>query len=231
MEILCVINRISACTAAAVLLLLALAACTSDFGSAQTIVPASAEPFDLASLNGKVIRVDTLSSGDFWINETPMPGVYEEFRVVGKTIIWNGPWYQSECVLNGTSGGERLAVLFTPDQPRSDVKVPCEGERRFFEGSYIGNEPADVRYSSTLRVEGNTLELTGGLHERNATTFENSHFTADITQQLHATLRLSADKCQVLDYSWTTEVRGTDPFHAYTDKRATRATRCSITTP
>lgn len=217
--------------AAAALLVLTTVGCADEL-STQTVVPASAEPFDLASLNGKAIEIQTMASGNFAVDP---PGGKDHFRIVGKTIVWGGEWQASRCVLNGIPFGNRMAILFSPDQPRANVKVPCEGDRHpGFRGD-VTLAPGDVTYSSTAVIQGNTVELSGDLHEHEVEVSEerpplNGTTTWDTTEHLHAKVRLAGDQCQVLDFSWTTNMNwvvDADP-RPRLDHRQERAIGCSI---
>ena len=217
-----------------VALLLTLAtACTPDGQPPSTAVAATAEPFDLSVLNGKVIRIEGLSSGDFSVDP---PQERIDLRVVGKTIIW-GRLVKSQCVLGGEPYGERLAVLYTPGQPRSGTRVPCEAQRRMVLSSFTATAPADVQYSSTADLQGNVLDLSGELTEHNSRVVERGPgdsggytLTEDIAQHQLLKVRISADKCQVLDFTWTIDVRTVRSFNPAPtqDNRRVRATGCSI---
>lgn len=218
---------------ASAFLILMTVGCSTESIPVQPEIPGSTEPIDIASLNGKEIDVQTIISGDFSTNP---PRGTDRFRVVGKTIIFGGQWQASRCLINGQDWGWGMAILFTLDQPRSNVEVPCEGQRVFDSGGYITNSPADVVYTSNVAVHGNTLELSGELREHNSQKYEGSlnfTVTADVTERLHARFRLSADKCQVLDFGWMTDLQELHSRDARPtpEKRSERATGCSIVTP
>jgi len=202
-----VIDRIGAAVAAALFLVL-MSGCTDGI-PAQTEVPATTEPIDLASLKGKIIRVNTFTDNS--------PQLKDDIHLIGTTIVWNGPWYETRCVLNGLPArgafGDRMAILFTPGQPKSDVKIPCEGTKDHSGSYWTETDPAVVVYSSTMTLQGNVLELTGELGEQNRTVFGGGpldgtpfNVTMDIREHLHARFRLSADKCQILDFSRSREI-------------------------
>lgn len=218
--------------ATAALLLVLTSGCTDGLSS-QVEVPATAEPFDLRSLNGKIIQVEGLMSDSHKIRD--------QIHFVGTTIVWNGPWYESRCYLNGRpeSGpfGDLMAIVFTPGQPRSNVKIACEGSKDLSGGSSIEIDPAVVAYSSTMALQGNVLELSGELREQNMTRSGAGHgldaytVAMDIREHLHAKFRLSADKCQVLEFSRSQEVVETSSIHDNRPSTSTwgeRATGCSI---
>ncbi|MBN9086778.1 MAG: hypothetical protein J0J01_07715 [Reyranella sp.] len=214
--------------AACALLLLGIAVgCTPDGQSVSTSVPASVEPLDFAALNGKTIRIEGMASGDFSVipPETKIP-----LRVIGKTIVWGD--LEGRCILKGTAYGSSMGILYTLDQPRTGVKVPCEGQRRFVINSWTVTAPADVSYSSSMGLQGNVLELSGELTEHNTISDERLHFTAteDIKHQQHVKVRVSGDKCQVLEFAWTTDKRElhSSVGRPTSAKRSVRATGCSI---
>ena len=215
----------------AVLLILLEAACTPDGQQVATSTPA-AEAFDLSQLNGKAIRIeirDTLDSD----NETTAI-----LKVVGKTIVW-GDLQFSTCAFNGVGLGSRLAFIYVLDQPRTGTKVPCEAESHYFMGGMHATSPSDVQYSSSMSLHGNMLELSGqmtehavGTHGRTAI---HDEFTSssDITNDQHVKVRLSANKCEVVDFSWMLDVRNRQSNAVGMDRtvRRYRATGCSIGPP
>ncbi|MBN9086779.1 MAG: hypothetical protein J0J01_07720 [Reyranella sp.] len=219
----------SATSIVCALFLLAIAVgCTPDGQSVATSVSASAEPLDPAALNGKTIRFEVKESDSF------IPKTEIRLSVIGKTIIWPR-LAKSRCILKGNSGYD-AAILYTLDQPRTGVKIPCEGERRFAFNTWAVTAPAEVSYSSTMSLQGNVLELSGELTEHNFVTDEGNAgtpgftVTEDVKQQQHVKIRISGDKCQILDFTWTTEVRqlhsslGQPTF----SKRSAQAMGCSI---
>lgn len=231
-----VIDRFIAPAAALALLTLA-AGCTLDDQSVATSMsipkPASAESADFSALSGKIIRIEGKIPGA----EPPETKIL--LHVIGKTIVWEDRIGPSLCILHGKINGKSLAVLYTLNQPRTGVKVPCEGARSFEMNSYWVTAPADVRYSSTMSLRGNVLELSGELAEHNSLTEEKGLIggrdytvTEDSKQQQHAKIRISGDTCQVLEFAWTLETRevSNDGRTPGLHRWSVRATGCSIVT-
>lgn len=216
---------------AALLLVLLTAACTPD-GQPVATATSAAEPFDLSQLNGRAIRIKMRDAVDSDNENTAV------LKVVGKTIVWGNLEF-SACAFNGVGQGSRLAFLYVLDQPKTGTKVPCEAEHHYFSGGMDAASPSDVQYSSSMSLQGNLLELSGQMTEHAVRTYGRTpvheEFTAssDITNDQHVKVRLSANKCDVIDFSWTLDVRNRQSNAMTMDRivRRWRATGCSIGAP
>ncbi len=223
-------RKIAPALSAAFLLL--TAACSGDQLASQIAVPPSAEQFDLGLYRGKAIQISVDSEGDYLFDGKSTAYL----RVIGSTILLGGHnarFNYSRCALGGIQNGLRMAMLFTVDQPRSDVKVPCEAVEYFYCGSYNTTPAAQVSFSAKASQQGNTLDLSGDLHESNSnTSSQPTGFeivtTDDVTELFHAKLRLSGDKCELLEFTWMSETRRMQSFAPQTKRIVRKARGCAI---
>ena len=115
------------------------------------------------------------------------------------------------------------------------MKVPSEALRSYSSTGDVQTEPSVVLYSSTVTLQGNVLELSGELREHSSALFHTtSPFTVmnNITQRIHAKIRLSEDKCEILDFAWTTDMReqysALPPGNVAPSHSSVRTKGCSI---
>jgi hypothetical protein len=190
------------------LLALPLLACTPDgqpATSAAAMPPASNEPLDFASLAGKSIFVTARSRATD--GDVQADGALMAF--VSNTVVWYVQDASADCIVKGQESPFAVGVLYTPDRPRTDVRIPCEGRRSTDSfGGAKEQSPADAIYSSRMTVTGDVITLDGTvrIHADEVThggLADNSRVTRDKDYQQHLKVRISGGRCQVLEFSDT----------------------------
>ncbi|MBN9087893.1 MAG: hypothetical protein J0J01_13360 [Reyranella sp.] len=216
---------------AALFLLLMAVACTPDGQPVATTAPsAPSEPFDLSSLNGKAIKIDGTAENSY-PGSSDKGSTYaasEYLVVIGNTVI--SPSLRGNgCVTK--QGPSKWSILFVPNRPQSSARIPCTGSRRVFDdGRVVESAPGDVVYSSSMSVQGNVLEMSGELEAHISLSDSlTGPRRVDTTYRKRLKIRIAGDKCQVLDFAETTDIRNNDRYALHPSERLSlRATGCAI---
>jgi hypothetical protein len=194
------------------LLALPLLACTPDdkpatsaSAAAPIMPPGSAAPLDFASLAGKSLFITARSraaDGDVQADGALM-------AFVSNTVVWYVQDASADCIIKGQESPFAVGILYTPDRPRTDMRIPCEARTSTdSSGGEKQQSAADAIYSSRMAVTGDVIELDGSLrmHSEEGTRgglADGSRVTRDKGWQQHLKVRIAGAQCQVLEFGDT----------------------------
>jgi len=194
------------------LLALPLLACTPDdkpatsaSAAAPIMPPGSAAPLDFASLAGKSLFITARSraaDGDVQADGALM-------AFVSNTVVWYVQDASADYIIKGQESPFAVGILYTPDRPRTDMRIPCEARTSTDSSSGEKQQSAaDAIYSSRMAVTGDVIELDGSLrmHSEEGThggLADGSRVTRDKGWQQHLKVRIAGAQCQVLEFGDT----------------------------